>query len=93
MMLRDALKGPTGGYDTARILFALGGLNSVVAPLVFQSWAMWRGQAWDPAAFCIAYGGLLSSIILGGGFGIAAKDKGVASAINTTTPQPVGGQP
>lgn len=89
--LLASLKGPMGGYDTARILFALSGLSAIFSPLVFQGWAMYRGQAWDATAFCLAYGGLLTSIILGGGLGIATKDKGVASALNTTPAPPLGG--
>ena len=28
-------QGPSGGYDTARILFGIGGLNGLIAPVVF----------------------------------------------------------
>jgi hypothetical protein len=86
-------KNPMGTYDTARILFGVGGLNGIIAPVVFQSWAMSKGQTWDPVGFCAAYGGMLSVILAGGGLGIATKDKGVASALNTTAPSPPeGGQ-
>jgi hypothetical protein len=93
-MLRDMFKGPAGSYDTARILFAIGGLFGIVAPVVFQAWAISKGQNWDPLAFCTAYGAELAAILSLGGFGIATKDKGVASALNTTPPSPPeGGQP
>lgn len=92
--LKEMFKGPTGGYDVGRVLTGIGGLNGVIAPVAFEAWAMWKGQAWDPLAFCTAYGGMLAAIQLAGGFGIAAKDKGVASALNTTPPSPpIGGQP
>ena len=92
-MLRDALKGPTGSYDTARILFAGGGAFGIIAPVVFQGWALYKGQTWDAASFCGGYFGGLGAYLGGGGFGISIKDKGVASAMSTSTPQPLGGQP
>jgi hypothetical protein len=92
--LKSMLKGPSGGYDTARILFVVGGLNGVVAPVIFQAWAMLKDQPWDPLSFCTAYGGMLAAVLGFGGLGIATKDKGVASAVNTTPPSPpTGGQP
>lgn len=93
-LLRDALKGPQGGYDSARILFTLGGLCGTIAPLVYQSVALYKGQSWDPAAFCGGYFGGLGAYLGGAGLGISLKDKGVASAQNTTPPSPPeGGQP
>lgn len=82
----DPLKGPLGGFDSARILFAVGGF----AGIVYQGIALYKGQAWAPIEFFTGLGAYLS----GGGLGISLKDKGVASANNTTTPQPPsGGQP
>ena len=91
---REMFKGPTGTYDVTRILFGFGGFNGVVAPIVFQAWEMAKTGTWDPLAFCTAYGGMLAAILAGGGIATATKDKGVASAMNTTpsTP-PLGGQP
>lgn len=90
-----ALEGPNGaGFDTARILFAAGGAVGLAAPVVFQSIALYKGQTWDPAGFCGGYFGGLGAYIGGGGLGISFKDKGVASALNTTPPSdPPGGQP
>lgn len=82
--IRDMFKGSGGGYDTARILFAVGGTNGVIAPVAFQAWSMAKGGAWDPLAFCTAYGAMLSAVLAAGGFAIAVKDKGVASAAATT---------
>lgn len=84
--LLKALEGPSGTFDSARILFALGG----VAGIVYQGVAIYKGQPWAPAEF---FGGL--GVYVGGsGVGISLKDKGVASAINTTAPSPPdGGQP
>lgn len=91
---REMLKGPGGSYDTARILYATGGLAMTIAPVVFQGVALAKGQDWDPAAFCAGYGGGLAGVLSLGGLGIATKDKGVASALNTTPPlPPMGGQP
>ena len=90
----ELLRGPTGSFDTARIVFALGGAGVAIGPIVFQAVALYKGQTWDPAGFCGGYGGGLAAYLAGGGLGIATKDKGVASANNTTPPTPpAGGQP
>src|SRR6185436_12098051 len=87
-------KGPGGHFDVVRILFSIGGLNGVIMPPTFQAWAMIKGQAWDPLAFWTAYGGMLAAIVTAGGLAISTKDKGVASALNTTpSSSPEGGQP
>lgn len=79
----DMFKGLTGGYDTARILFAIGGLNGVIAPVFFQIWAFIKNQDWDPVSFCTGYGIMLSGIIAAGGFGIRQKDTGIANGMAT----------
>lgn len=78
--LRDMFKGVGGGFDTARILYFGSGIATIVAPVVFQAWALWKGQSWDPIAFCTGYGGALTAVVLGGAAGIRQKDKGVADA-------------
>ena len=92
----EMFKNPTGRYDSVRLLFGIGGLNGVLSPIVFQTWAMIQkgAEAWDPLAYCTAYGGMLAAILAGGGLAVSTKDKGVASAINTTPSlPPLGGQP
>lgn len=94
MKILDAFRGPQGSFDTARILFALGGMGVIFAPVTFQGWALHLGQAWQPGEFCAQYAGGLALYLGGGGLGISLKDKGVASAMNTTPPSPPqGGQP
>lgn len=89
-----AFEGPNGAsFDTARILFFSGGIAGVIAPLVYQSVALYMGQNWHPAEFCGGYFGGLGAYLGGGGLGISLKDKGVASAINTTSSQPTSSQP
>lgn len=89
--LLEALRGPGGSFDTARILFAAGGAAGVVSPVIFQAIALHKGQPWDPAGFCGGYFGGLGAYLGGGGLGISLKDKGVASALNTTPSPPIGG--
>jgi hypothetical protein len=93
--LLKALEGPNGvGFDTARLLFAGGGIVGIFAPVAFQAWALHLGQEWHPAEFCAGYLGGLGTYLGAGGLGISLKDKGVASALNTTAPSsPDGGQP
>lgn len=89
-LVREALKGPTGSYDTARILFACGGAFGIIAPVVFQGWALYKGQVWDAGSFCGGYFAGLGAYLGGGGFGISIKDKGVASAMSVSNmPPPV----
>lgn len=87
----EAFKGPTGTFDTARILFAVGGVCGSISPLIFQGIALYKNQEWHPAEFCAGYFGGLGAYLGGGGLGISLKDKGVASAMNTTPPPPLGG--
>ena len=92
--LVEMLKGPTGSFDIGRIGLFGSLTSSIFAPLIFQSWALLNGQNWSPAEFCAGYGALLAGVLSLGGLGIATKDKGVASALNTTAPAPPeGGQP
>lgn len=90
-LFKELFKGPTGQYDSARFLFAIGGMSGILSPIVFQAYALWKGQSWDVLAFCTAYGGMLAAVLGFGGLGISVKDKGVASAMNTTPAPPIGG--
>lgn len=94
MKIVDAFVNPSGTLDVTRIMFVSGGVVGGVAPVVFQAVALYKGQPWDPAGFCAGYFGGLGAYLGGGGLGISLKDKGVASAQNTTAPSPPdGGQP
>lgn len=80
-ILKNSVQSPDGnGYDPIRILFAIGGTNGVLMPVVFQVWAFIKGQAWDPIGFCTGYGGLLAAVITAGGIAMRNKDKGLAEA-------------
>lgn len=72
-------KGPSNTYDAARVLFAFGGVTGTLAPVVFQSVALWKGQTWDALSFSSGEGLILSSFAAVG-FGIRQKDRGVADA-------------
>lgn len=92
--ISEALKGPLGGWDSARILFVVGGIGVIFGPLIFQGWALILGQEWKPGEFCAQYCGGVALYLGGGGLGISLKDKGVASANATTAPSPPeGAQP
>lgn len=84
-IIKQSLQGPNGTYDPLRILFGIGGTNGIITPVVFEIWAMARGQAWDPIAFCTAYGGMLAAVMAAGGLAISAKDRGTAQAEATTS--------
>lgn len=87
-------KGPTGDYDVTRVLFGAGGFSGIFSPVIFQAIDTWHGKDFDPVSYCTGYGIMLGAILTGGGIATATKDKGVASALNTTPPSPPeGGQP
>ncbi len=73
-MIRHALFGISNDHpELGRILWALG----TVAMIAYQGVDIW----WNKNAFnAVEFGAGLGSILLAGGFGVAAKDKGVASA-------------
>jgi len=68
-IIQNIVRGPSGSYDPVRMLFAAGGLNGIISPVLFQTWAMFQkgADAWDPLAFCTAYGGMLGAIVATGG--------------------------
>lgn len=67
------LKGIGDEFELARILWAVG----VVALIVYQGVAIYLNkQAFNAIEFGTGFG----SILIAGGFGVAAKDKGVAKA-------------
>lgn len=75
----DMFRGPSGGFDAARVLFAIGGLTAIFSPVGFQTAALFKGQVWDPLGFSTGEGIVLGSFAAVG-FGIRQKDKGVADA-------------
>jgi len=75
--LPNMLKGISGEPELARILWAIG----VLALIVYQGLAIWLNKQNFSA---IEFGGGFASILVAGGFGVAAKDKGVAKARATT---------
>lgn len=81
-LVHDSITGPNGTVDPVRLLFCIGGLNGVICPPAFQVWAMiLKGaDAWDVAAFCLAYGGMLGAIVTAGGIAIGNKDRNTAQA-------------
>lgn len=79
----DMFKGPTGGYDLARVLFGTTGFFSGVSGTAYQGYATIAiGQAFHPLEFFGGIGVLMTSF-LAAAYGIKAKDKGVADALST----------
>jgi len=70
------LRGVTGEYELGRSLWAA----ATLALIIYQGVAIIAiGQAFDP----IEFGTGAAAILAAGGFGIAAKDKGVAKAVTS----------
>lgn len=75
----DMFRGPTGGYDIARVLYGTAGPVGIFSPIAFQITALSKGQNFEPLAFCTGFGIILASFAAVG-FGIKQKDTGVANA-------------
>jgi len=65
-------------WEMGRVLWFLTG----VAGVIFQGYAIYKGQNFDPLTF---FGGA-ATLLAAGGFGIKQKDGGVAAAQALTTP-------
>lgn len=76
----DMFKGPSGGYDLARVLFGTTGFFSGASGTAYQGYALAIGQAWHPLEFFGGIGILMTSF-LAAAYGIKTKDKGVADAL------------
>ncbi|KKC27329.1 hypothetical protein [Sphingomonas sp. SRS2] len=71
--LVNMLKGIGDEFELGRILWAVG----VLAMIIYQGVAIYLNkQAFNAIEFGAGFG----SILIAGGFGVAAKDKGVAKA-------------
>ncbi len=72
-MIRHLFFGLSDQPELGRCLWALG----VVAMIGYQGFAIW----WIKQSFsAVEFGTGLASILLAGGFGVAAKDTGVSKA-------------
>lgn len=79
-MIRHMFFGLSDQPELGRVLGAVGGANYVFWPPVFEMIALWKGQPWDPVAFCAAYGGGFAALAAGIGALIRLKDTGVSKA-------------
>jgi hypothetical protein len=66
--IRDLFTGPANDhYELARVAFAV----ALISALIFQGYAIAKGQEFDIQAFGIAFATMLAA----GGLGISLKDK------------------
>lgn len=77
MNFLSMFKGIGGGWEMGRSLWASG----AVSIIGFQGYDLFNGHHFDAMNF----GGGFAALMVAAGFGIAAKDKGVAAAGATTT--------
>lgn len=78
--ITNALRGISGEFELIRTAGAFGLFCYVVGALVFQGWAMARGDHFDIIAFCAAFPGGLA-VAYGSIAGAAAiKDRNAATA-------------
>lgn len=74
--LAHVLKGVSGEFELGRVLWAF----ATIALVIYQGVAIWwNKQPFNP----IEFGAGAAAILAAGGVGIAAKDKGVATAAQT----------
>jgi hypothetical protein len=81
LSILEMFKGIGDSPEMGRVLWFLGG----VATIVFQGYAIFKGQEFDPLVFAGGFAALLAA----GGFGISQKDNGVANAKATSNPAPI----
>lgn len=74
------LRGINGALELNRVNLFMGAAGFVFGSLVFQGWAMWRGDEFSIEAFCLAFGTGFAALGLGGAGAVAIKDRNVASA-------------
>lgn len=91
MTLTSIFRGVGGELELGRTLGGLGGSLYTICPPIFQAWAIHKGQPWDPASFCAAYGGGFALAATGIGSMIALKDRGVAAVRSAINNAPLGG--
>jgi hypothetical protein len=86
----NALKGISGEFELIRTMGAFGLFCYVVGALVFQGWAMSRGDHFDIVAFCAAFpGGLaLAYGSIAGAAAIKDRNVAVAQVVRDTGSQP-----
>lgn len=85
-VLRGWFKGPgNSAYEAGRFLWFI----SVLAGIGFAGYHLHANKQFN----IIEFGTGMAALLAGGGFGVSVKDRGAASAANTTTPNPEGGQP
>lgn len=83
MSLSHILKGISGDFEAGRVWLSVGTGSMVVAPIVFQSWAMINGQPFSVVEFCTGYGIGIGAVLTPGLIGIGSKDKAGAMARQT----------
>lgn len=77
MSILNIIRGVTGEIELGRVLWAL----ATLALIAYQGVAIWMNkQPFSP----IEFGTGAAAILAAGGFGVAAKDKGVATALKET---------
>lgn len=74
------LRGVNGALELNRVNLFLGAFGFVFGSLVFQAWAIWRGDTFSIEAWCLAFGTGFAALGLGGAGAVAIKDRNVASA-------------
>lgn len=93
MSFASIFRGISGELELGRVFGATGGASYILAPLVYQGWALHQGQHFDPAGFCAGYGGGLGLAAAGIGSMIAIKDRNVAVAKQQQAMPPLNQQP
>jgi len=77
-LLKDWFTGPTNeNYELSRAMWAAG----FVLSMIYQGWALYRGQEYDIRTFAEAVGIILAA----GGAGTALKDLGARKAKDNDT--------
>jgi hypothetical protein len=78
--LLNLLKGISGEYEINRVLGASGVASYIICANSFVAWNMAAGRPFDVTAYCVAFPGGLSAVLLAIGGAVAIKDRNVEVA-------------
>lgn len=81
--LTNALKGISGEFEITRVVGAAGGASYVLCANGFVAWNIANGHQFDLVAYCMAFPGGLSAVIVAIAGAASLKDRNVAVAKNT----------
>lgn len=87
------LKNASGEFEVGRSMLVASNVTCMTTPVGFTFLDMWHnGWHFDPTAYCLSLGGMLTAVNGTGVFTIGRKERDVAIARQTAAQPPLGDQ-